>query len=160
MTVYDSHLEFMVGERDGMSYYDLKELNRHYDCTGRDEQTLRSENEPPFIQFRGNMQELWHPLLERWLCRLHRQRVQVRLSFRVRRLRLLAARRQRSFQHSAFIGFHSQFLSAGCSSTTQLSHGETATISSPNYPQAYTDDTECFYLIEVSRTLVYVVKQC
>ncbi|ELU16676.1 hypothetical protein CAPTEDRAFT_123263, partial [Capitella teleta] len=34
MTIYDNHLEFLIGEREGLSFYDLKNLNLYYDCTG------------------------------------------------------------------------------------------------------------------------------
>ena len=34
MSVYDEHLEFLVGERDSLSFYDIENLNLYYQCQG------------------------------------------------------------------------------------------------------------------------------
>ena len=35
MTLYDNRLEFLVGDRDALSFYDLKNMNIIYKCKGK-----------------------------------------------------------------------------------------------------------------------------
>lgn len=40
MSVYDNHLEFLVGDRDSLSFYDIENLNIYYQCLGRSSRSI------------------------------------------------------------------------------------------------------------------------